>query len=715
MNVRHLGTLYEGLLEHKLFVAEEDTEVRIVKNVIEFIPESQGGKIIVGKYIIKGQIYFGNEKRTRKASGSYYTPEYVVEYIVNNTVDNKLNELESKFDDNISHYINDLKLALNDSEKQGIGLLIKNELIDFVENEILNLSVLDPAMGSGHFLVNATHHISNFITRFLNKYGVIDTKTNTGTNHWRRRVVENCIYGVDLNVLATELAKLSLWIMTMAKDKPLSFLNHNLKIGNSLISTSLENLGNYPLGNKKGKHIELFSQDKNFKEIIAKVVNEYELIKITGSDHKSDILEKQKHINAINDLLQTYKKLCDFHTSLFFGNLISESEYMEVITTQEVPNSNLNSQWFHWELEFPRQIINQGGFSCVIGNPPWGATYNELEKKYIVQNFNSASKSNGLDGSSNSFSLFIERGLELSNNKSFSLSFILPLSFGTTKSMQKIHKILFDASNNIELNFFSERPGRVFPQVEQPVTILFALKNNLSTEKQYISTEFLKFPTGELPKLLKTLEKQLVPAIFIPYGNFPKIGNPISLSILNKVFYQKNPITKYFSFKGDLNDTNSIFYKNTGGRYYKPFTTFFNGLTVNGIDKLSSTLSVLSINDTFMIKPINAILNSTIFFWCYQVYSDCWHLNPDDFKFFKIDLEKISENELKQLSFLNDKLMVNFKENCKLKINERSSGKTEYTEIYAFKAKSIIDEIDTILSEVFKLNSQELAYLINFR
>lgn len=250
LNVRHLGTMYEGLLEHNLFIAEEDTEVRITKKQIEFIPESKGGKLIEGKYIHKGQVFFGTDKGQRKASGSYYTPEYIVEYIVTNTVDEKLKELENSFDDKIKDLKKDLDVALNDSERLNIQQLITKDLEKFIKSEILNLSVLDPAMGSGHFLVNATNHISNFITIFLNKY-CIKSEIDTGTNYWRRRVVENCIYGVDLNILAVELAKLSLWILSMAKDKPLSFINHTLKVGNSLIGTRLEMLGRYPFYLKK--------------------------------------------------------------------------------------------------------------------------------------------------------------------------------------------------------------------------------------------------------------------------------------------------------------------------------------------------------------------------------------------------------------------------------------------------------------------------------
>ena len=90
MSVRHLGTLYEGLLEHKLFITKENTEVKVAKGKIQFIPASQGGKLLIGHYLLTGSVYFASDPGERKSTGSYYTPEYIVDYIVRNTVGEKL-------------------------------------------------------------------------------------------------------------------------------------------------------------------------------------------------------------------------------------------------------------------------------------------------------------------------------------------------------------------------------------------------------------------------------------------------------------------------------------------------------------------------------------------------------------------------------------------------------------------------------------------------
>jgi len=111
---------------------------------------------------------------------------------------------------------------------------------------LLSIKVLDPAMGSGHFLVEATDQLARWLVQDWETARPEDAQSTDVAEqdiHWaRREVVRNCIYGVDLNPMAVELAKLSLWLTTVASNKPLSFLDHHLRCGNSLIGVELEKL-----------------------------------------------------------------------------------------------------------------------------------------------------------------------------------------------------------------------------------------------------------------------------------------------------------------------------------------------------------------------------------------------------------------------------------------------------------------------------------------
>jgi hypothetical protein len=114
---------------------------------------------------------------------------------------------------------------------------------------VLALNVLDPSMGSGHFLVEVVERIS----RFLVELGVAPEELEAGGElaYWKRRVAQSCVYGVNANPLAVDLAKLSLWLATVARDRPLSFLDH-LRTGNSLVGARIAAL--QPGGGKEKRN-----------------------------------------------------------------------------------------------------------------------------------------------------------------------------------------------------------------------------------------------------------------------------------------------------------------------------------------------------------------------------------------------------------------------------------------------------------------------------
>jgi len=314
MSVRHLGTLYEGLLEHKLFIAKEDTEVKVSKGMIQFIPASQGGKLVVGHYLAAGSVYFAGDPSERKSTGSYYTPEYIVDYIVRNTVGEKLSDLKDIFQTKEKVNLQAYKQAVDDLERTELGALLEENALEFLSNYVLKLSVLDPAMGSGHFLVNATNLITNFITEFFGELG-IEGSTESGTVYWRRRVVENCIYGVDVNSLAVELAKLSLWILSMANEQPLSFLNHHLKCGNSLVGVLLKDVGNDPkkkrITSNETIQASFFDDNQEFLILIEDVISKLQKIKLIESISLLDIDKKKDLLYEVENILSPYKRICD--------------------------------------------------------------------------------------------------------------------------------------------------------------------------------------------------------------------------------------------------------------------------------------------------------------------------------------------------------------------------------------------------------------------
>jgi len=384
LEVRQLGSIYEGLLENHL--------------------ELEGDSLV-----LRG------DRAERRATGTYYTPDYIVQYIVKNTLGPLCAEINksSEVQDAIRREVKDNSFA----------------------KAVLKLNILDPAMGSGHFLVRATEYLADEIV----KHPTTEFQTESvsspfsrgeifahnklpvarGLSHeeaeisyWRRRVVESCIYGVDLNLLAVELAKLSLWLTCIATDQPLSFLDHHLRPGNSLIGARLGDLGAFP---EKKKTIQIpLSFGPDLPKAVSEAIRVLKEIEETETVDVSTIEEKKSRWHKeVWSRLEPYRTVADLWTSTFFETQINEAAYQHLAKllvlkprprTKEAKElkskmkpylaslavAKSREKFFHWELEFPEVFFNEDGtpkeepgFDAVIGNPPYGAGIGDNEKKFM--------------------------------------------------------------------------------------------------------------------------------------------------------------------------------------------------------------------------------------------------------------------------------------------------------------------------------------------
>lgn len=224
LGVREFGTIYEGLLESELSVAEVNL---IIGPDALYAPAENRTPAVR-----KGEVYLHNASGARKATGSYYTKHFAVEHLLEHSLEPALAEHIERLD----------KM---DDRKAGVAFF------DF--------RVADIAMGSGHFLIAAVDRIERRLSSYLaqrklpvvtselqrlrssakeqlEKVGLISEAFDIEDNLLlRRQIARRCIYGVDINPVAVQLARLSLWIHTFVPGLPLSFLDHNIVCGNSLV------------------------------------------------------------------------------------------------------------------------------------------------------------------------------------------------------------------------------------------------------------------------------------------------------------------------------------------------------------------------------------------------------------------------------------------------------------------------------------------------
>ncbi len=706
LSVRHLGSLYEGLLEHNLFVAPENMVIRKSGSKIRYISESKAGKITRSDTILpKGKIYFSENANERKLSGSYYTPEDVVDYIVKNTVDSLLEEKEKEIIEEIAPFINDMDIAINESEIKRLEQYIDDRIYKFVEEKILALSVLDPTMGSGHFLVNATNHITNFIVKLLNKYTGSNSKIDSDPKIWRRKVVENCIFGVDLNPRAVELAKLCLWIATTFKEKPLSFLNHHLKKGNALVGVRISDLKEHLIKTGVSDN-NLFMQPyinsiKQAAECYKKKLSKF-------TDTIEEIEEKKEILEEVNGELVPYKNLSDVFTFYLLGK-INESEFLSKIENwnaekipQKVPSISGNDDFFHWEIEFPDVFYGDNpGFDCVIGNPPY-VEKGQIKYVPIVKETNHCGST---------YAFVLEKSIDVVSRYGH-YAFIVPMSAISTDRMFALQNIVLKKSQSILIANFAWRPGKIFSEVNIPVSIISGIvKSNLARESKIFTTEYKKWSTNERNILFRNI-RYVECADHLIKGSIPKIGYEIERNILKKLFSKESRLSNYFIKKENYN---FIILKTAGGLYFKICITFEPLYEKNGKIVRSSTERKIFLSTELPKYIAVSILNSNLFYWFYILYSDCYHLTSRELSNFPLDMDAMSSNIKDNLMNLGKKLIEDFRGNSK--IVERSylnRGKVILQQFYARKSKPIIDEIDKVLGKYYGFSNDEIMHIINY-
>lgn len=700
MSVRHLGTLYEGLLEHKLYIAQEDTEVRVAKGKIQFIPASQGGKLVKGHYIKAGEVYFAGDPHERKSTGSYYTPEYIVDYIVRNTVGEKLKEFKETFLQEQGPALEAYQHALSEDERTALAALLEENALTFVRERVLTLSVLDPGMGSGHFLVNAANLIANFITELLNE-AEIETSLESGTAYWRRWVAENCLYGVDLNPLAVELAKLSLWILSMAKNQPLSFLNHHLKCGNSLVGARLDEIGNYPFskGKKEARQLNLFERDPHFKAAVEEALAKSRLIAGKASASLEDVRAKKSWLEEIGQLLEGYKAICDVHTSLYFGNQVDETTYRRMVEEKDfhlARTLNIPNSYFHWELEFPEVCLSRGGFTCITCNPPYD-TFKETafyKKEFAA-------------GCGNLFGHFITKAVSL-NVERGAIGFIVPLSFACGSSYENVRQTVYRNYHSLYASHYSKRPNMLFEGVQQRITIFLAHSKNDSSTCEVYSSRLLRWRKKDQEWVVRNPQLAFVDRI--QRGLIPKVGSDVGAQIYRHIINAPQKFGKLFLPNGA--DDYVAYYHNVAMYWIKAydFMPYFKR------EKESSTTASTGLkkshfDDIFDRDLFVALLNSSLFYYWWMTQCDEFHVLISEISEFGIHGYETFRQNHATLAALVKELMENYQKNSVIKSTALGGARAFYQEFYPRKSRHIINRIDDFIAPIYGLTEEQNRFL----
>ncbi len=377
---------------------------------------AQTAKQLVADLKLPGELFLVRWGGTRKGAGTFYTRPQLTLPTVRRTLEPLLYQQEGA---------------------EGLGTIVRQP------EALLALKVCDPAMGSGSFLVAALRVLTAAVIESLHIHGRIESQNGRTTVNCdllpesdrelatdgleerleavvRRAVVEHCLYGVDLDPLAVELARVALWVETLDRDLPFTFLDHKLRCGDALVGTWLDRFRDYPLlcfdrqspdTKYKGVHHQADVWDKALKARRAEAINQQVLLLAGQLDLHNTATSDEELKSAVDRVRRLYRDLrgvpasrpderariwrdriqtdaalarvreaFDTWCSLWFWPL-DQLDLMPLPSQLAVPDEAARTvvktlreqmRFLHWELEFPDVFTQEGaGFDAVVGNPPW--------------------------------------------------------------------------------------------------------------------------------------------------------------------------------------------------------------------------------------------------------------------------------------------------------------------------------------------------------
>ncbi len=395
LSVQQLGSIYERLLEHEV--------------------TREGGNVIIRPNVF-----------ARKGSGSYYTPDDLVGLIIRETINPLVETRMAAF----SAKLVELETTQPDKDLRVMTLAAYDPA-----EQLLSLKICDPAMGSGHFLVSLVDYMADqvitamaeaaaqvtfgdYISPLIARIAAIRTTIlrNAGERGWtvapeqlddrhivRRMVLKRCIYGVDKNIMAVELAKVALWLHTFTVGAPLSFLDHHLRCGDSLFGSWVSN--GIDRATKLGAPLFLYEPMTRAMRAATsmQIIEGLTDAEIAEAHRSKDVFDEVRDMTApLNamlwlihalDWLDLKSKADKIAVQAFFmgqfGDPVLVAMGKKKLKTGKVDGDRFaeileqvnelvaEEGYLNWQVAFPGVWSDwegkglTGGFDAMIGNPPW--------------------------------------------------------------------------------------------------------------------------------------------------------------------------------------------------------------------------------------------------------------------------------------------------------------------------------------------------------
>lgn len=589
-----------------------------------------------------------------------------------------------------------------------------SRFVGWFYHALQRVTILDPTCGSGAFLFAAMNILEPLYeicidrmqefnrenpAMFKAELAEITDKYRSNIQYFIfKSIILRNLYGVDIMVEATEIAKLRLFLKMVAVvdvDRradnlgldPLPDIDFNIRCGNTLVGYANKEQLDHDLGHADDILQELANQDfkQQIDEEMQKVARAYDIFKDVQLRQAEDMLafkqakhELRKRLSILNDKL---------NRRLFIASSgYRANDDIDFTTTKAYRDWLSSHQPSHWLAEFYQIIEGNKGFDVIIGNPPY-VTFTDKTIGYKVERYATYS-------TKNLFALCAERFTQIVNSNS-SIGYIIPLSGMSIDGFEPLQRIMYKRGYSWNSYYSGDRnPSELFTGVKIRAGIYIS-RNGQSTTKKYVC-RYIKYQSAERPILFSKIR-------YVEYDkeiSAPKIPSELGVSVINKIN----------AFSDKLNNKFGI-----GAEVYYHAAPIHWCKCLSDLSKLEE--NDLNIADSYKQLPFNkeyrdfafVLLNSTLFFFYWIVYSDCYNLTK---KYFNIHIPNIENESFKKLAALFNKELFD-----KMQIAEytyKNRGAVRFAQFFPKQSKPVIDEIDTVLARHYGFTDEELDFIINY-
>lgn len=568
--------------------------------------------------------------------------------------------------------------------------------------------MLDPTCGSGAFLFAALNILEDLYEACLDRMqAFVEELDRSGERHHPekfgdfRRVLEriaahpsrkyfifksiivNNLYGVDIMEEAVEICKLRLFLKLVAQVEraediePLPDVDFNIRAGNTLVGYATYDEVKRAVGGK----LDFEGAMDRIEEKAQDVDRLFALFRRQQTELGGEVTPADKQ--RLRDMLKELEDELNAHLADQYEDGLSRKPeaYARWLKSHKP---------FHWFIEF-HAVVGGGGFDVIIGNPP----YLELrEVDYLPAEFESG-------GTGAVHAMCVERSIRMSG-RAGCLSMIVPLALVSTQRMDVVQRLL-EAHGRTWYANFSWRPGKLFDTVNRALTIFVVVA---SEGPQAFSTSYQKWNSDSRGVLFPAMA-------FVPVANdraefwVPKLGKRLERSVLEKIAAITTNVARFCA-----RSEHRIYYRTTGGLYWKVFTDFAPSFRVNGREGHSTRETHFTVLSSHHVRPVIAALSSGVFWWYYTVTSNCRDLNPYDIQHFPVPEGSLSDPALGELG---TRYLADIVRNSTMLVRrQRQTGTTQTQSFKIQKSKPIIDEIDCVLAKHYGFTDEELDFIINY-